>query len=142
TSNSLSEMAARAAQRTHSNRPPPPPPIIPAQLKPPSVYPGSGPGASRSRAPGHASSQNGDSGLIHLQALQSAPSIGPAIHQADARHMTAPPTAHRSRLETNPFESKGSRGLLVGFIVGLLVIAGAYGLAVKRGMQPMAAGRN
>src|SRR5260221_4556547 len=56
--------------------------------------------------------------------------------------MTAPPTANRARLETNPFESKGSRGMLVGFIVGLLVIAGAYGLAVKRGMQPMAAGRN
>jgi len=74
--------------------------------------------------------------------LQGAPSIGPGIHPADVRHMTAPPTAHRARLETNPFESKGSRGMLVGFIVGLLVIAGAYGLAVKRGMQPMAAGRN
>jgi outer membrane biosynthesis protein TonB len=59
----------------------------------------------------------------------------------DIQHMSSPPRSRRARLESNPFESKGSRGLLVGFIVGLLVIGAAYGLAMKRGIDPVAAGR-
>jgi hypothetical protein len=56
--------------------------------------------------------------------------------------MSSPPKKRRAQLDSNPFESKGSRGMLVGFLVGLLVIAGAYGLAIKKGINPMAAGRS
>jgi hypothetical protein len=59
----------------------------------------------------------------------------------DVQHVSSPPRSRRARLESNPFESKGSRGLLVGFVVGLLVIGAAYGLAMKRGIDPVAAGR-
>jgi len=46
------------------------------------------------------------------------------------------------QLESNPFAKKGSRGLLVGFAAGLLVVGAAYGLAVKQGIAPVAVGRN
>jgi hypothetical protein len=58
------------------------------------------------------------------------------------QHLSAAPKGRRARLDSNPFESKGSRGLFVGFIVGLLVIGAAYGLAMKKGINPMTAGRN
>jgi outer membrane biosynthesis protein TonB len=133
-------MAAKAAQRS-SHRPPPPPPI---NLHPPSVQPGFGPTPSYppqyGQQPGHASSRTGGSGLIHLHALQ-AQSAPPVQRNIEIHHSSSPPRSRRARLESNPFESKGSRGLLVGFIVGLLVIGAAYGLAMKRGIDPVAAGR-
>jgi hypothetical protein len=136
TPNSLAEMAARAAKRAQSNRPqPPPPPPVPLQT--PSVY--SGAARAEEQAPGYAS-QGGGSGLIHLSSLQPVTSNGHALH-ADLQRMTAPPTAQRTPLESNPFESKGSRGLLIGFIVGLVVIGGGYGLAMKQGVEPVAVGR-
>jgi hypothetical protein len=60
----------------------------------------------------------------------------------DYQHVSTPPLTRRATLESNPFESKGSRVILVGFIVGLAVIAGGYGLAIKRGINPVAVGRN
>jgi len=146
--NSLAEMAARAAQRAANSRPPPPP----VPLHPPSEHPGfAAPssqqfGSARSFAPpdtsGYASNRSGGSGLIHLQSLQPVSNTAPVLQHVDLERMSAPPSRRRAHLESNPFESKGSRGLLVGFIVGLLVIGGAYGLALKRGINPVAAGRN
>src|SRR4051812_38483910 len=145
---SLAEMAARAAQRAASSRPPPPP----APLLPPSDHPGfAAPpsqthGAARSFAPlqpaGYASNRTGGSGLIHLQSLQPAAQAAPALQEVDLERMSAPGARARARLDSDPYEAKGSRGLWIGFIVGLLVIAGTYGLALKRGINPLVAGRN
>jgi hypothetical protein len=145
--NSLAEMAAKAAQRQVSNRPPPPPP-----LHAPSAPPGYGAGPSYPPAysqapsyappPGHASSRTGGSGLIHLHNLQPPPTIAPVLQNIEVQRVSGPPRGRRARLESNPFESKGSRGLFVGFIVGLLVIGAAYGLAMRKGINPIAAGRN
>ena len=149
--NSLAEMAARAAQRAANSRPPPPPFRCIPPLHPPSEHPGfAAPpsqelGLARSfgppRRPGYASNRTGGSGLIHLNSLQPVVNA-PVLQHVDLERMSAPPSRRRAQLESNPFESKGSRGLLVGFIVGLLVIGGAYGLALKRGINPVAAGRN
>ena len=144
--NSLAEMAAKAAQRSVSNRPPPPPlqppsghaSFPPQGLRPPSYVPPAGYG----QQPGHASNRTGGSGLIHLNNLQTAPNGSSGLRDVNVQHLSAPPISRRAALESNPFESKGSRGGLVGFIVGLLVIAGAYGLAVKRGINPIAVGRS
>jgi hypothetical protein len=73
--------------------------------------------------------------------LQPPPTIAPVQHNIEVPEVSAPPR-RRAKLESNPFESKGSRGMFVGFLVGLLVIGAAYGLAMKKGINPIAASRN
>jgi hypothetical protein len=78
-----------------------------------------------------------------LHSLQPPPTIAPVQHTVDVRQVSAPSKrGRRARLDSNPFENKGSRGLFIGFIVGLLVIGAAYGLAMKKGINPVTAGRN
>ena len=139
-SSSLAEMAAKAAQRSASNRPPPisysaaeasaarrasaPPP--------PSSFSGFN-GASTDA--GHASGDG--SGLIHLQRMQATSSLTPQTRGVESR--LAPPVI-RGGIESNPFEKKGrSRAVLTGFIIVLLGIGTAYGVAAKRGVNPIAA---
>jgi hypothetical protein len=145
---SLAEMAARAAQRTASARPPP----APAPLLAPSDHPGfAAPqsqtrDAARSFAPlqptGYPSNRAGGSGLIHLQSLQPVTQAAPLEQHVDFERMSAAGARRRAQLDSDPLESRGSRGLWIGFIVGLVVIAGAYGLALQRGINPLVAGRN
>jgi len=134
---SLAEMAARAAQRATSNRPPPPPAPVHAGFgQAPSSPP---PYHQHAAQPGHASSRTGGSGLIHLQGLQLAPGAAPVL-ESNYQHLSAPPTVRRAALEGDPLPRKGSRGWMVGLVVGLLVVGAAY--AMKRGTNPVSVGRN
>jgi len=135
---SLAEMAAKAAQRSATSRPPPAvapesSSVRPTSAAPPSSFSGFSGAASEA---GNASGDG--SGLIHLQRMQAAPSLTPAIRGVDSQRL-APP-AVRTELDSNPYEKKGrSRtGLAVTLIV-LLGVGSAYGIAAKRGMSPMAA---
>lgn len=136
---SLAEMAAKAAQRSASSRPPPVSYGAPESTRPrPSAPPppSSFSGFNGSSEPGHASGSG--SGMIHLQRMQAASSLTPAVRALDSQRLNAP--AVRTELDSNPYEKKGgSRTLLTAVVVVVLGIGAAYGVAAKRGMSPMAA---
>src|SRR5258708_4069901 len=88
---SLAEMAAKAAQRSASSRPPPVSYAAPesSTVRPASAAPSSFSGFNG--AGSEAGNAKGDgSGLIHLQKLQAAPSLTPAIRGVDSQRLAQP----------------------------------------------------
>jgi hypothetical protein len=139
---SLTEMAARAAQRT--SRPPPSPSTPPSSRNPASLAPrSSAPYApSPSYAPPppsyappqsgrqHAGNDSNGSGLINLNHLSQAPTLAPAVRAIDPQTVTPATPVGIPAVRAS---GGGSRMVLAGVVVALVGIGVAYGLTAQNG---------
>jgi hypothetical protein len=146
---SLAEMAAKAASKSA-----PPKSVAPLSGRVSSPYPVPGrrsaPPSTTTPRPSRPSARTGDaegdgSGLIQLDSVRNSSSLAPAVQHltppsALARAIPDAPPTRPSQAVARPQGSR-FRGGLAGTLIALAGLGTAYGLAVHKGVDPVAAAR-